>query len=1361
MSVPALLCKDFSTNNVMVRSSSRKESAAKAAVAALTLLLALGFGLFATAQEKPLAKNEHVAREGGEREEKDTARKRIEWFYQQRAFPLGFIPAGARLRALQELDHMLEREGKLVRQPEGSVQQFIQPVTTMWTPIGPQPTVATIFGNTSGRVTALAVDPTNSNIVYLGGAEGGVWKSMNGGTNWTSLTDSQQSLAVGSIVIDPNNPNTIYVGTGEENFAIDSYYGAGILKSTDGGATWTQLGSGTFFNAGGAPVSARSGGARIGALAISPNSQILLAAVQGAGSVASGIYRSTNGGLTWSPAPVLGGAPGTEVVFHPTDNTIAYAALGSIFGSAANGVYKSTDGGATWNPVTNTGGVLPVGAATGRIEIAIAPSSPSTLYASIQDPRGATFGALLGFFKTTDGGANWITLPAPDYCSPQCWYDNVVRVDPNPTDPPTVFAAGSAVSFPTGGYLIRSIDGGNSWSEVAVGGNSVRLHVDHHALAFSKPGSGTLTLYAGNDGGVWSSAILGTPGAMIWSDLNNTLNITQFYPGHSIHPSDDQVGFGGTQDNGTQKYTGALGWADVTCGDGGWTAVDPQFPSTIYVTCQDIDIRKSVFNGDARTFSFADNGIDQTDNGAFIPPFVIDASTPQRLYFGTFRLWQTTDSATTWSAISGDLTGGGTLSTIAVAPGNSSVVYTGSSSGHVQVSTNVAAGSGTFNDVSIGLPTRAVTQISVDASDATGRTAYVTFSGFTFGTDAQGHVFKTINGGTVWTDISIAPFSTTPLPNTPVNDIAIDPDDPTHRTLYVATDVGVFQTTDGGVTWTTLSTGLPRVAVLSLKLRRESRTLRAATHGRGVWDLKLPNLAGTPSFNLSSIQPSTAAAGSAGFTLTLNGNGFTANSIVRWTIGTSTTTVTPTPPVNANQLTANITATLVGAAAAVQVTVSDPGQANPTNSLVFSVTGPAPTINPPLNPATATAGSGDTPLTLNGTNFISGSKVNWNGSPLPTTTVVSATQVTTTIPQALLAFGGVNTVTVVNPAPGGGPSNGADFTVNSLPPANDNFTNATALTSGSFSSTVDSFGATIEATDPVPTCAPGSANPPIKTVWYRFIAGGNGSVTADTIGSSYDTILTVWTGSPGNFTNVACNDDIDLGFNIQSRVIFNVTSGTTYFLMVSAFGSPPDPRSVGLGGRTVFNLTTSVPVGGDFAVSSPTGMQTVNAGQSASYTITVTPQNGFNAAVMFSPSSCSFSPAAIGTSCSFNPTSVTPGTTPGNSTMLTISTTARSLLPLGPSIRQWPRPVLAPWLAAIALALAAAMLAALQAKRRRLAAYLPLAALLVLLALHTVSCGGGGGTPPPMGTQAGTYTVTVTGTSGTTTHNATVTLKVN
>ena len=359
-------------------------------------------------------------RRGPQREDSEDIRRREEWFYSQRAYPLKQIPPGARLEGLRQLDQMLEREGMLLRQPSGAAEQLIPPSTTMWTPIGPQPTVGTFFGNTSGRVTALAVDPTDPSIVYLGGAQGGVWKTTNGGTTWTQLTDSQPSLAVGSIAIDPSSCvpapcKTIYVGTGEENFAGDSYYGAGILKSINGGAAWQQLGASVFvgpFSGGFSP----GGGARIGSLAINPtNSQMLLAGVQIiSNSNTSGIYCSDDGGVNWRN--VLPGAPGTAVVFDPA-GTIAYAALGRVRpGNSLNGVYKSTNvnlpcSAQVWNTANGTGtNVLPSGNAVGRIELAIAPSAPSTLYASIQDPRASTFGALLGFFKSSDAGASWIRL---------------------------------------------------------------------------------------------------------------------------------------------------------------------------------------------------------------------------------------------------------------------------------------------------------------------------------------------------------------------------------------------------------------------------------------------------------------------------------------------------------------------------------------------------------------------------------------------------------------------------------------------------------------------------------------------------------------------------------------------------------------------------------------------------------------------------------------------------------------------------------------------------------------------------------------------------------------------------------------
>lgn len=759
--------------------------------------------------------------------------RQIEWFYRQRAYPLGHIPAEARRKSLDQLDQMLEREGKKPGPPSASPlfvrsaplggAPLVVPSTAQWTLIGPEPTNVTdlnVFSGgptTSGRVTALAVDPGNSSIVYLGGAQGGVWKTTDGGAHWTPLTDTQPSLAVGSIALDPSNSSIVYVGTGEENYSLDSYYGAGVLKSTNGGSTWTQLGASVFVGPFG-PGSA-SGGTYIGAVAVHPtNGQIVLAAVNtSSGTNPPGIYRSTDGGSAWTN--VLSGAPGDAVLFDPTNGSIAYASLDT------DSVYKSINGGATWGRADASGtNKLPT-TNVGRIALAITPTSTSTLYAGIANN---TDGSLLGLYKSTDSGKNWSQLSsAPDYCSPQCWYDNVITVDP--ANASYVFAGG--INQGVDEILIRSLDGGSTWASIDVGANGVALHTDMHALAFASDGS---VLYNGNDGGAWSSTNFTTATAtdVNWTDLNGPLAITQFYPGLSIHPTNSNIALGGTQDNGTENYVGSLGWDEITCGDGGWTAIDPITPSNVYASCSAISIEKST-TGALGTWNSAQTGINTLDRSIFIPPMVMDPSHPATLYFGTYLVYQTTDGANTWTAISGDLTGGsGNVTTIAVAPSSSNTVYVGADTPKVQVTTNAGLGtSSTWTDITAGLPPRYVTQIAVDL--LTSSTAYVTFSGFSgFGGDTQGHVFKTINGGTHWTDISGN------LPNTPVNDIAVDPD--IANTLYVATDVGVFRTSNGGTTWSTLVTGLPRVAVLSLTMHRASRTLRAGTHGRSVWDLNIP-----------------------------------------------------------------------------------------------------------------------------------------------------------------------------------------------------------------------------------------------------------------------------------------------------------------------------------------------------------------------------------------------------------------------------------------------------------------------------------------------------------------------------------------
>ena len=522
-----------------------------------------------------------------------------------------------------------------------------------------------------------------------------------------------------------------------------------------------------------------------------------------------GIYRSADGGNSWTQ--VLSGNPGDSVIFDPNNGDIAYASLGAAFSGGVEGIFKSSDGGANWVKVLD-----PPGNA-GNITLALAPSSSATLYAGIED---VTSGNLLGFYKTTDGGATWTLLSStPDYCTPQCGYDNVIAVQP--TNPNVVFAGGAFTTT-----LVRSTDGGATWSTLQSAQNFGFIHADMHALAFFPDGN---TLYLGNDGGAYVTTQV-TASNPTFTSLNNTLGLTQFYPGISLHPTNLALSLGGTQDNGTVLYSGQATWNDVVCGDGGYTAIDPTNPAIMYATCQEIDIIKSTTGGAADSWEFMTDGIDNSDRVDFIPPLVMDPSNSQTLYFGTYRLYQTTNGANSWTAISPDLTGGDSffsvISAIAVAPHDPNTIYVGTLDNRVQVTSN-AGPAATWTDISAGLPPRVITNVAVDPADP--MTAYVTFSGFTGFGDEQGHVFKTTNSGANWTDIS------GDLPNTPVNFLVTAPDAP--KTLFVATDTGVFYTTNSGTNWTSLVNGLPRVAVLGLALQASSRTLRAATHGRGMWDL--------------------------------------------------------------------------------------------------------------------------------------------------------------------------------------------------------------------------------------------------------------------------------------------------------------------------------------------------------------------------------------------------------------------------------------------------------------------------------------------------------------------------------------------
>jgi photosystem II stability/assembly factor-like uncharacterized protein len=770
------------------------------------------------------------------------------------------------------------------------------------------------------------------------------------------------------------------------------------------------------------------------------------------------LYCSSDGANWAKVFPDVSGTVPTDVVFA-SDGTV-YVALGFPFGdpNGNNGIYKSNATATTCTAISGsakwTRQVLPASfpaTSIGRTALGILPSAASTganaiIYAAIANST-TTSSNLLGVVKTTNGGGSWTQLlNAPAFCNFQCFFDMAIAVDPADGTGNTVFAGGGA--FHT---LIRSTDGGNSWTEVSGAFTGTGLHVDTHALAFTKDGS---ILYVGNDGGVWSTAANPTS-AITWNNLNAQLSITQFYPGVSIHPSTPFSGLAGSQDNDVQQYQGpGVSWVSQEIGcDGGFTAIDPTTPSTIYGECEYLPNRPPfpiiavAFTGNQLGNGFLANmGINNADRGAFIPPLVMDLKNPQTLYFGTCLVYQTKDGGATWNAISPDVTNPAhpagcanaalpSLSTIAVAPSDSNTIYTGAENGEIEVTLN--GGVAWTSIATPTLPTRSITQIAVDPTNHD--IAYVLFSGFgscaTF-CDGKGHIFKTMNGtsgaATAWVDISVG------FPDVPANAVVIDPDDPTHSTLYVGTDIGGFFTINGGGTWSALGAAntLPNAEILGLALHEPSRTLRAVTHGRGAWDLALgggPNAA----FGITSIAPFTANAADPNTLLTVNGNGFVnGTSQINFVING-----TPFAPATAcsstNQCTATITAAALATGGVAQVSVANAASSTP--SVPFTVLNAAPTLTS-ISPTTAAAGANANGfvITVMGTGFICGAggtvvlldntTRQTVGSPPCTSTSISA-QVTAADQQ----FGHAFTVDVFNPTPGGGPeTNNPPAAVNTL-----------------------------------------------------------------------------------------------------------------------------------------------------------------------------------------------------------------------------------------------------------------------------------------------------------------------------------------
>ena len=675
--------------------------------------------------------------------------------------------------------------GKLI----GSTTNLIASAT--FTPMGPFGAISGSAGGQflkAGRLCFITIDPTNTLNIWVGAPAGGLWKSTNGGTSWTTNTDNLPVIGCTDLAIDPNNTNVMYLATGDGD-AGDTK-SIGVLKSIDGGLTWNTTG---LTN----PVTVSF---LIRRLLINPNNPLIILA-----GTNTGIYRTSNGGTSWTQVST---ANTYDMEFKPGDPNTVY--------SAGTNFKISTDGGQTFTNV-----ITGITSAAGRMSIAVTTADANYVY--VLASNGTTNG-FLGLYQSTNAGTSFnVMSTTPNILDGttsgsstggQGWYDLAIASSPLNRDELVI-----------GGVNVwRSFNGGATWAlygHWTGSGGAPFTHADQHDLEYANNG----VLFNVNDGTVYKRAV----GALNWTEISGTMNISQIYR-MGLSSLTPNKWISGHQDNGTSIWNGSTYSAKIG-GDGMDCFYDRTNDNNVFGEYQNGALQRSTNGG--TSWAGATSGL--TGTAPWLTVWRQDPVVANTLYCGYANLFKSTNLGGSWSQLTA-LPSGGDVTEFAIAPSNNQIIYLVKAGGIFKTIDGGATWTTVTGTVPVGLGNP--TYLAIDPNDP--NNVWVVLSGFSAGNK----VYVTSNGGTSWTNYSAN------LPNLPANTIVYQPG--TNDRVYIGMDIGIYYRDNQSPSWTLYNAGLPNVPVSELEITPASpTTLYAATYGRGVWAVDVIATNAVPISNFS------------------------------------------------------------------------------------------------------------------------------------------------------------------------------------------------------------------------------------------------------------------------------------------------------------------------------------------------------------------------------------------------------------------------------------------------------------------------------------------------------------------------------